>query len=423
MTRTLFRVTTLLVAVAILLCGHGLQLSLLPLHAAALGWSANEIGLTGSAYFFGFVVGCVTIPRIVGGVGHIRSFMVMGAIATLALLWAGLIGYLYPWLLFRFATGFAFSGLYMVIESWLSDLAPRESRASVLAVYTVICLLGMMAGQGLLALGTAQSLSLFVVGAGFLCLAIIPIGLTRITAPHPIPKTRFSFRVLLKASRVAVVCALLGGLITGAIWATGPLVGQAFGLDAPGVGAMMSVMILGGALSQLPLGRLSDRFDRRKVIAGVLGAGAVFSILGWLMSDQSTTLLLGAMFFIGAASMPVYALCIATASDNSEIPLIEVASGILIMNSLGSVIGPMAVAPLLGYAGGSAFFLYTAACFAAGALWAIYRVVMVERPATTEHVPILPKTTPVVAELSEEPTVEQPAPDPAAEAVHGAPER
>jgi len=402
MTRTLFRVTTLLAAVAILLCGHGLQLSLLPLHAVALGWSANEIGLTGSAYFLGFVIGCMTIPRIVGRVGHIRTFMVMGAIATLALLWAGVIGFLYPWLLFRFATGFAFSGLYMVIESWLSDLAPPDSRASVLAVYTVICLLGMMAGQGLLAFGAAQSLQLFVVGAGFLCLAIIPIGLTRITAPHPIPRTRFSFGVLLKASRVAVVCALLGGLITGAIWATGPLVGQAFGLDAGGVGAMMSVMILGGALSQLPLGHLSDRLDRRAVIAGLLAAGAAFSVLGWLLSDQSTTLLFGAMFFIGAASMPVYALCIATASDNSEIPLIEIASGILIMNSLGSVIGPMTVAPLLGFAGGSAFFLYTAICFTLGALWALYRVVVAERPTSTAHVPILPKTTPVVAELSAE---------------------
>ncbi|MEZ5560064.1 MAG: hypothetical protein R3E86_16150, partial [Pseudomonadales bacterium] len=109
------------------------------------------------------------------------------------------------------------------------------------------------------------------------------------------------------------------------------------------------------------------------------------------------------LFCIGASSMPIYALCIATASDNAEVSLIQIASGILIMNSLGSIIGPLVVSPLMGIFGGPGFFLYTMVCFALATLWALYRIAMVERPREHEHrFENLPKTTPVIAELSQE---------------------
>src|SRR3970282_2075296 len=160
----LSRVTALLLSVAILLTGHGLQLTLLPVHAQGLAWTPYAIGATGSVYFLGFVLGCVVIPSIVARVGHVRTFMVMSAIATMALLGAGLWATLPSWLALRAATGFALSGLYMVIESWLNEVSPREHRGRVLAVYSMICLLGMALGQLLMVLGTPDELALFVVG-------------------------------------------------------------------------------------------------------------------------------------------------------------------------------------------------------------------------------------------------------------------
>ncbi len=407
MNATLFKLGTLLLAVAILLSGHGLQLTLLPIRADSLGWTTSAIGITASAYFGGFVVGCIRIPGIVARIGHIRAFMVMAALATLALLGAGLLNSFAAWLVLRFATGFAISGLYMVIESWLSEACTRKNRGSVLAVYTVICLLGMVLGQGMLALADPDTLDLFAIGAAVLCLAILPIGLTRMTAPHPLPETRFDPRVLLRASRVAVVCALLGGLVTGSVWAVGPLVGRSFGLEGGAVGGLMSAAITGGALSQLPVGRLSDRVDRRVVIAGLAAIGLVVSVGGWLLSAASTYALFGSMFLVGACSMPIYALCIATASDNTDMPLIQVGSGILIMNSIGSIVGPLFVAPLMTWQGGRAFFLYVAVCFGLAASWTLYRIVRVDRPQTHEH-PFepVPRTTPVVLELSHETPLE-----------------
>ncbi len=401
MTQTLGRVSTLLLAVAILLTGHGLQLSLLPMRAEALGWSTSAIGFTGSSYFLGFVVGCLVIPSVVAKVHHIRTFMVMASVATVVILALGLFDRVWVWLMLRFATGFAFAGMYMVIESWLSEAAPANRRGTVLAVYSMISLLAMMVGQSFLGLAPPVDLRLVMAAAFIMGLAIIPIGLTQMAAPQSIPAARFSPRVLGRASRVAVVCVFCGGLVTGAFWSVGPLVGRAFGLDGAGIGLMMAVTITGGALAQFPAGRLSDHMDRRMVIAGMFTVGVLFCVAGWWLASGSTTMLYVVMFFFGATTMPIYALCIVTAADNTDMPLIQIASGILIMNSLGSILGPMLVSPLMAGLGGEGFFLFAVFGLALGAAWAFYRVAVVERPSHHEQKFVaLPRTSFVAGELA-----------------------
>ncbi|MGR9092917.1 MAG: MFS transporter, partial [Gammaproteobacteria bacterium] len=385
MTQPLLRVATLLLAVAILLTGHGLQLTLLPMRADQLGWSTSAIGLTGSAYFLGFVFGCLQIPAIVSTVAHIRTFMVMAAIATIALLGTGVFESVGAWMVLRFGTGFAFSGLYMVIESWISETTPREYRGRVLAVYAMISLLAMVVGQTLLGLSNVGDPRLLFGGAMILALAIIPIGLTRMPAPPAIAQPRFSPRVVAKASRVAVVSVLFGGLVTGGLWAVGPLVGKSLGLEPTGIGLMMSAALTGGALAQFPLGRLSDRTDRRRIIAGLFCLGAFVGLAGSQFADASPRILYLAMFFIGATSFPLYALCIATASDSTDLSMIQITSSILIVNGIGSVLGPIIAAPLVGRYGGAGFFLFAAVCMVLGASWAACRIRHVDRSKQHEH--------------------------------------
>ena len=403
MTQTLGRVSTLLLAVAILLVGHGLQLSLLPMRAEALGWSTGAIGASGSAYFFGFVIGCMVIPSIVSRVHHIRTFMALATLATVVLLGLGLFDVVWVWLLLRAATGFAFAGLYMVIESWLNEAAPADRRGSVLAIYTMISLLAMMLGQSFLGLADPADLELVMGAAVIMGIAVIPIGLTPMAAPEEIPRARFSPRVIGRASRVAVVCAFCGGLVTGSFWSVGPLVGRAYGLDGGDIGLMMAAAIVGGALVQLPVGRLSDHMDRRKVIAGLFVLGVIASLAGWLMVGDSRTALFAVMFCFGATTMPIYALCIATAADNSDLPLIQIASSILIMNSLGSILGPMLVAQVMATMGGGGFFVFAIAGMALGGLWALYRVAVIERPRHHDQpfTPV-PRTSFVATELVDE---------------------
>jgi MFS family permease len=410
MVQTLSRITTLLVAVAILLIGHGLQLTLLPVHAQAIGWSTSAIGVTGSFYFLGFVAGCILIPGVVAGVGHIRTFMVMAAIATAALLAAGVFVSVGSWIIFRFATGLALAGLYMVIESWLSDVSQSNQRGSVLAIYSMISLMGMALGQALLGLGEPLELQLFMLAAILMSIAIVPIGLMRVASPHPIPPVSFTPRIMLRTSRVAVVGALFAGLVTGAFWTLGPVVGRAFGLAPAEIGVMMSTGILGGAAAHLPVGRLSDRFDRRGVVGGLMLFGAGVAAFGMVFGPGSPAALFSAIFLFGASTMPIYSLCIAHASDNTELSLVEVASGILIMHSAGSIIGPIVVAALMDSFGARSFFAYVLACLVLASIWTLHRKLVVERPMPT-HVSILPRTTHAVAELDpDEPTNAEPGP-------------
>jgi MFS family permease len=403
MVGTLSRVTALLVSVAILLTGHGLQLTLLPVHAQALGWSTAAIGVSGSSYFLGFVAGCIVIPSIVARVGHIRTFMVMGAIATIALLAAGMLANVPAWLVCRAGTGFALSGLYMVIESWLNEVSPREFRGRVLAIYSMICLVGMAFGQSLMGIGSPSGLDLFVVGALLLCLAIIPVGLARVASPLPLPTMRFRPAVLLHASRVSVLGALFAGLVTGSFWTLAPVVARAFGLESSAVGALMSVGILGGAAAQIPIGRLSDRLDRRLVIGGTMAAGAAVALLAGLFASSSTLMFFAAIFLIGATTMPIYALCVAHASDHAALSLVEVTSGILIVHSAGSIVGPLVVSTLIDRFGATSFLWYVMACMTIASLWTLRRYFFVDRVSEpSHHTAILPKTTQVVATLSDD---------------------
>jgi hypothetical protein len=113
------------------------------------------------------------------------------------------------------------------------------------------------------------------------------------------------------------------------------------------------------------------------------------------------------MFLVGACSLPIYAMCIATASDNTDMPLIQIGSGILIMTSIGSITGPLIVAPLMTSHGGDAFFVFLAVCFGLATLWTVYRIARVDRPQNFEHTfEAVPRTTPVVFELSHDTPLE-----------------
>jgi MFS family permease len=404
MISTINRVATILGATGIMLVGHGLQISLMPVVAREAAWGAASIGAIGSVYFLGFAIGCIANPHVVARVGHIRSFMVMASLACSALLLAGLFVHVAFWMICRFAFGVAMSGMYMVIESWLSSITPRNGRGRVLAIYTLICLLGIAVGQSLMGLEDEPGLRLFMVAAVFTALAIIPVGLTQIEAPAPVPAVAFSPRALSRASEVALVVSALAGLATGTYWSLGPLVGQSAGMSSAQIGMLMSVGVMGGAFVQIPIGHLADRYDRRAIMAVTAAAGAAvgFAVF-YLLSGQSySALLYFGMFGIGAAIMPLYALCIGHASDNSAMSLVEVTSSVLIMNSLGSVIGPLVAASLMQGRGPGYFFGFVAIVLLAISGWAIYRIIAVERSVLTGEVtPVLPRTTQAVADLSE----------------------
>ncbi|MFA7555848.1 MAG: MFS transporter [Spongiibacteraceae bacterium] len=398
MTKVLVSFTALLASVAILLVGHGLQLTLIPLYADQLVWDAALIGYIGSSYYVGFMLGCFSIPALVARVGHIRVFAVLAAIATASLLSLTAVEQLWFWMLARVLTGWSIAGLYMVIESWLNEQAGTEQRGMVLSTYTVITLVGLCVGQLLIGLGIPYR-DMFMLAAIFVVLSIIPVGLTASFAPTPIPAVRFRLAGLLQASQVAVVGAFIAGVVTSGFWALGPVVARANGLGTDQVGIFMAITIAGGAVFQLPIGRLSDQYDRRYVIAAVALLGVIVCTLAAFLAGRSTSLLYMMMFVFGAMTFPLYSLCLAHANDNTELPLMEIASGILMMTSAGAVLGPVLVGWLIDYNNLALFYVSGLALLLLAA-WTGYRIRFHDN--TREHFePFVdvPRTTHEIVEL------------------------
>ncbi|MEQ8314805.1 MAG: MFS transporter [Gammaproteobacteria bacterium] len=379
MIRSLFKLSSLLLGVALLLTGHGLQLAIVPLRSELMGWTATQVGMLSSIYFIGFVIGCFSVPRIVARIGHIRAFASLTTIMTASILIFPIADFLPAWMLLRMLTGIAIAGLYLVIESWLNEQVGKEERGGVLAAYTVIVLAGLACGQLLLNLAPVEGDRLFMLAAIYIVLAALPVCLTGSSHPRAIPQASFSPMLVIKTSRAATTGSVVSGMVSGAIYGLGPLFGLQIGMEVMAISFMMSLAITGGALSQLPLGRMSDKIDRRIILLICMLAGAGVSILALIMPVSTVPAI---MFLFGAAVLPIYAISLALANDNAgDGQFLEIGTGLLMMNALGSIVGPLLASQLIDRLGPEYFFVYQLVVLILGALLVI--LMIRTKPAAT----------------------------------------
>lgn len=401
MTQVLTSVSTLLISVFILLVGHGLQMTIAPIYAAELGWTNGYISYLGSAYYAGFVLGCLTIPKLVTKVGHIRVFAVMTGAATGALLVLSLTDSAAVWMGARLITGWTLAGLYMVIESWLNERATPENRGVVLGLYSAITLGAICIGQVMIGF-PFNFLQLIALAALLLAVGAIPVGLTRSPAPEPIPKMSFDFKGVYKASHVAVIGVFMVGLVTSGIWALGPIIAKAQGLDQQQIGFFMAMTIIGGAVCQMPLGRMSDSRDRRHVIVLAAFTGAIVAQLAIFFAEINHLVLFTMMFIFGGMTLPLYAILLAHANDNTTLPRIQVGSVILLSHSIGAVIGPLLLSVVIDLSPNALFYFSEAVLLilAGWTWWRIYH--HVSEGEHFEPFVSVPKTTQGAIEAFEE---------------------
>ncbi|MGF1606178.1 MAG: MFS transporter [Rhodothalassiaceae bacterium] len=372
--------TALLIAAAILYAGNGLQGTLLAVRGAGEGFSALIIGLVMSAYYTGFIVGCRVIPFVVRQVGHIRTFTAMASLASAAALAHVLFIEPLAWMGLRIVTGFCFAGLAMVAESWINNNATNANRGRVLSVYRVVDLSALMVGNLLLTVATPDGFTLFALVSILISVSLVPVALSRSEGPPPIQVTRLDLPQLFDVSPLAAVGVFITGLSNTAFWALGPYFAQSHGFDANGVALFMAVVILCGALSQWPLGMVSDRVDRRFAIlmtaTGGLGAG-----LSLFMGDAMPSFLLVGAAVFGLFSMPLFGLCVALANDYAEADqYVTVNGGLLLLYGIGAIIGPLAVPFVMAPLGSAGLFLFTASAHGLLIVFGIYRI-LVRRPA------------------------------------------
>lgn len=382
--RALISVSAIFLSVAFLVMGNGLQTMLLPLRGTMEAFDPVQIGLLGSGYFGGFVIGCLVTPRIIVRAGHIRTFAALVAIASASALGHPILIDPWVWILLRVITGFCLAGLYLVIESWINERATNETRGLLMSTYVGINFTVITLGQMMVTVLAPDSFKLFSLASILVSLAAVPIVLTRSPQPAPITLVRLRPARLYRISPAGVVGVFLIGVSNGAFWSLGPVFAQSASNSVTTAALFMSIAVIGGAALQWPVGRLSDKVDRRIVMIGLAASSSLFGLALLVYGAlDGVGLMLG--FLFGAGLLPAYAIATAHAYDfAARADLVETSSGLLLLNGLGSVIGPILAAALMSAQGPYALFIFNVAVQALLAAFVLWRLRLRQAPAEAE---------------------------------------
>lgn len=342
MVRQILPISALLLGSALLLFAGGMNALILPIRGTQEGFGASALGLLGSGWAVGYVLGCVWMARLVGKVGHVRAFSVTAAFAAVAVLLSLIFLTPWAWIPLRAISGFCFAGAAMIVESWLSERADPASRGKIFGIYTMVNLTASTAGQMVLTLGDTRGFLFFVLPAIFYCLALVPTAMSSTITPRPLASAKLDLRVLWRNSPVAVFAVFCVGISNGAFGTLSAVYADRVGLVLTSVALFASLPVLAGALAQVPIGILSDRTDRRLVLVAVAVLGLATDLAFILLRPEDRAINLGLAALFGAMIFSMYPIIIAHANDHApEGTFIQVSGGLLMVFGLGSIIGPV----------------------------------------------------------------------------------
>lgn len=354
-------ILSLLRGTAFLLAASGLHGLLLPLRGQMEGFSTASLGLLGTAWAGGFVAGCFFAPRLVRKVGHVRAFGAFAATGAIIALLTGLMINEVVWILLRAFTGFTMAGAFMVIESWLNEKATNENRGTVFGLYMMVTYASIMGGQMIVAAGDISQASLFMVAGIFFCCSLIPTAVSSAASPRPLQDVSLDLRGLYANSPVAFAACLLIGVANGAWGTLGAVYGARVGISTAEIALMMSLVVVAGAVMQMPAGRLSDRTDRRYVLAGAALGAAMVGLAIFAATPRAGSFVIAMTAAYGALAYTLYSVAVAHANDHARPEdFVKVSGGLLLLYGFGTMIGPVIGAALMGSLRPESLFLATA---------------------------------------------------------------
>ena len=327
--------------------GNGLQGTLSSWRADFEGFSVLTTGLIMSGYFIGQLVSSILAPKQIKKTGQIRTYAAYASIASTAILIQILFIEPPVWLVARFLSGFCIAGIMIIVEGWLNSISSNENRGQIFSIHMIVVWGGLALGQGLFAVDDPAGVSLFLLASILLSISLIPILLTEIKAPEADIQESLGLRALWKASPSGVATIGLSGLASAGFFGVGTIYAVKAGLSVSQTALFMTLFIGFGAASQWPLGWLSDKIDRRKVI--MFCCVTVICICIVLASFEFTsTILLILSALVGAFTLPLYSLGVAQSNDRLEPKQMISASGtIVLVFSIFAALGPFTMSYFL----------------------------------------------------------------------------
>ena len=400
----------LLLGMGLLMIGNGMQGTLLGIRGGIEGFSTFEMSIVMSSYFVGFLGGSRMAPGMIRRVGHVRVFAALASLISAVMILYPTFPNILVWSLGRVLIGFCFSAVYVTAESWLNNSATNENRGQALSLYMIVQTLGIVLAQALLLTADPSGFVLFVIPSVLVSIAVTPILLSISPTPAFDTTKPMSLRALLDFSPLGCIGMFLLGGVFSAQFGMAAVYGAEAGLSVAQISMFVATFFVGAVILQYPIGWVSDRMDRRTLIVIVSLVGGAGSILGMLMGHVFSILLVSA-FVVGGMSNPLYSLLIAHTNDFLEHEDMAAASGgMVFINGLGAILGPVITGWLMGTAlGPGGFYLFTGVLFFVLAAYAAYRAT--QRAAksadkTGSYVPILASATSVAVEYAQEYAIE-----------------
>ena len=394
----------------LLMIGNGLQGTLLGLRGELEGFSTFALSVVMSAYFVGFLFSSRLTPELIRRVGHVRVFAALGSTISAVLILYPTLAEPWAWTIGRVVIGFCFCGVYVTAESWLNDASSNENRGKALSLYLMVQMAGIVVAQYIISRGDISGYTLFIIPSVLVSMAFAPILLSVRPTPQFAQTKPMTIKRLIEASPLGCVGMFLLGGIFSAQFGMSAVYGSRAGFSVGQISFFVSMIYVAALLSQYPIGWLSDRLDRRVLIMATGFVGAIGAMVAFFAPGNYTMILVGAAI-LGGTSNPLYALLIAYTNDYLEREDMAAASGgLLFINGLGAIAGPLIVGVMMDRMGAAGFWIYSAALMFAVGIYAAYR--MTRRPRAdldveaVSYSAVSPTSSPILVEVAQEVYVE-----------------
>lgn len=399
---TVLRTTwPLLLGILLLMVGNGMQGTLLGIRGNIEGIAPGQMSYVMAAYFCGFLLGSRLVPDMIQKVGHVRVFAALGSLISAVLILYAVVPNWMAWSLLRLIIGFSFSGVYITAESWLNASATNETRGQALSAYMIVQMLGIIGAQILMNTADPAGYLLFVIPSVLVSFAFLPILLYPQPAPQFTTIKRMSFARLFQTSPLGCVGIFMMGGVFSAIFGMASVWGSIKGLSVREISSFVAAIYVGGLVLQYPIGWLSDRTDRRQLVLALSAFGTIVAVLTMLADPGIFGLLLAAAA-IGGVANPVYSLLLAYTNDFlDQSDMAAASAGLLFINGVGAMTGPIITGWLITISGPNGFWLYIGLLLAMLTAYAAWRMTRRPSPALDQSFAVIsPAATPLAVEAA-----------------------